>query len=378
MSISQNIKTNRYTKKLKKIGEYVYRKSQLFNPYRIYFPYKTDFIHPVFDELKSKFPIKYTNKNDATLLHLVMGGSKKDVEQNHIVEIIDHTFSIIATYEIFPREPVEYYNRREKIKDLYLNDRLKKIIFISNGQKELTRSYFPQKEIFEKSVVIPIPWADNIEIGKKEKSYSLNFLFIASNFKTKGVEIVLKAWENFKSKDTSKATLTIACHDMPSDVEGKLGHNINLLKQAPLSSKHKNKLYKNADVVLALTLTDGVTAIEATSYGKPIITYRTQHSNDFLDNDNGIEIDVPINVYDIDKYGIIWKRKKEFNEITKEYIANGTFNITIDELVKTFTKYTQDRELLHYQTLNAIEKYYKDYTIENRNKKLLEIYDELL
>lgn len=376
MSISQNIKTNRYIKKLKKIGEYIYRGVQMSNTYKVYFPYKTDFIHPAFDELKSRTPIKYANKKDAKLLHLVMGGSINDLEQKHIVEIIDHTFSIIASYEVFPREPVEYYNRREKIKELYLSDKLKKIIFISNGQRELLRHYFPQKEILEKSVVIPIPWKDNINIGKKKKAESINFLCIASNYKAKGVEIVLKAWEKFKSKDSINSTFTLVSHDIPKEVEENLQKDINLVKQAPLSSELKNELYKNAEIVLALTLTDGITAIEATSYGKPIITYRTQHSKDFIDNDNGVEIEVPINVYDVDKYGIVWKTKKEFDDIVKEHISNGAFDSTIDELVTTFSKYSEDREFLEKQTQNAVEKYYKDYTIGNRNKKLVGIYDE--
>lgn len=376
MSITQNIKTNRYIRKLKKLGELIYRGGQMFSPYKVYFPYKTDFIHPAFDELKSKSPIKYCNKKDAKLLHLVMGGCKKGLEQNHIVEIIDHAFSIVASYEIFPREPVEYYNRQEKIKELYLSDKLKKIIFISNGQRELTRYYFPQKEIMEKSVVIPIPWQDNIAAGKKEKINSLNFLFIASNYQTKGVEIVLKSWEKFKSIDSTNATLTLVSHDIPIEVEKNLQKDIKLIKQAPLPSDSKNELYKSADVILAFTLTDGVTAIEATSYGKPIITYRTQHSKDFIDHSNGVEIDVPINLYDVDKYGIVWKTKKEFDEIVKEYISNGAFDSTIDKLVKTFDNYTKNREFLEKQTKNAVEKYYKDYTIENRNKKLLEIYDE--
>lgn len=319
---------------------------QMSSPYKVYFPYKTDFIHPAFDELKNNPPIKYSNKKDAKLLHLVMGGSKKDLEQSHVVEIIDHAFSIIASYEVFEREPVEYYNRQDKIKELYLSDKLKKIIFISNGQRELTRYYFPQEEILEKSVVIPIPWRDNTEIGKKQRTKLINFLFIASNYETKGVAILLQAWKKFKTSDTTDATLTLVSHDMPKEAEKSLYKSIELVKQAPLPIDYKNNLYKNADVVLALTLTDGITAIEATSYGKPIITYKTQHSKDFIDNDNGIEIDVPINVYDIDKYGIVWKTKKDFDEVVKEHIANGAFDETVDELVKSFSKYSQDRTLL--------------------------------
>lgn len=353
----------------------MYRKYWFTNPYKVYFPYKTDFTHPAFSELKSSMPIKYSNKKEAKLLHLVMGGTKKDLEQKHILEIIDHAFSIIAPFDVFPREPIEYFNRQKKIKELYLSNNLLKIIFISKGQRELFRNYFPQKVILDKSVVIPLPWKDNIETGKKVMSKTINFLFIASNFQSKGVEIVLNAWEKFKSKDNKNCKLTLVSHDIPKYVEENLQENIKLIKKAPLLTNLKNRLYKNSDVVLALTLTDGVTAIEATSYGKPIITFRTQHSNDFIDNDNGIQIDVPINIYDVDKYGIVWKTKREFKEIVNEYIKNGSFKIATDELVNTFDKYSSDEIFLEQQTRNAVEKYYKDYTVENRNQKLLEIYN---
>ena len=375
MSISQNIKTNRLVRKFKNIGEYICRKYCFDNPYKVYFPYKADFIHPAFSELTSSMPIKYSNKKEAKLLHLVMGGTKKDLDQKHILEIIDHAFSIIAFFDVFPREPIEYFNRQKKIKELYLSNNLLKIIFISKGQRELFRNYFPQKVILDKSVVIPLPWKDNIEIGKKVISKTINFLFIASNYQSKGVEIVLNAWKKFKSKDNKNCKLTLVSHDIPKYVEENLQDDIKLIKKAPLLTNLKNRLYKNSDVVLALTLTDGVTAIEATSYGKPIITFRTQHSNDFIDNDNGIQIDVPINIYDVDKYGIVWKTKREFNEIVNEYIKNGFFNIATDELVNTFDKYSSDEIFLEQQTRNAIEKYYKDYTVENRNQKLLKIYD---
>ncbi|NCO14389.1 MAG: glycosyltransferase family 4 protein [Thiomicrospira sp.] len=378
MSISQSIKTNRFIRKLKKVSEYILRMRYVSSPFKIYFPYKSDFIHPAFDELKNKPPKKYSNKRNAKLLHLVMGGAKEDLEHDYILEIIDHPFSIMAFYEDFPREPIEYFNRQLKIKELYLSEKLKKIIFISNGQKDLFKFYFPEENILEKSVVIHIPWSDNISAGKriKTKTEPINFLFIASNYQTKGVELVLKAWELFKCVDTSNATLTLVSYDIPEKISVRLHKSIRLIRQAPLSNELKNELYNQSDVVLALTLTDGITAIEATSYGKPIITYRAQHSKDFINYDNGIEIDVPINVYDVTKYGIEWETNKEFEKTIKNYIDSGKFDKTIKKLVVAFEKYSEDRVFLEKQTLNAINKYYKDYTIENRNKKLLEIYDE--
>ena len=378
MSITQNIHTNKFVRKIKKATEMICR---IGSGSRVYFPYKNDLIHPAFDELKKYPPLKYVNKYDANLLHLVMGGSPEDLQKDHIIEIIDHAFSVIAIYEQFPREPIEYYKRQEKIREIYLSKKLKKLIFISKGQLNLFKYYFDDNEILNKAIVIPIPWRNNIELGRNETSKNkINFLFIASNYYMKGVEIVLNAWNKFIKLDNFKkyATLTLVSHDIPHNIEQNLDRSVKLIKQIPLNIKLKNNLYKHSDVVLALTLTDGLTAIEATSYCKPIVVFRTQHSKDFIDNDNGYEIDVPINVYDVDKYGIVWKTKKDFDLIVKRYLKDGLFNKTIEDLVNIFIKYTEDRELLKIQMQNAEEKYYRDYRVEDRNRKLLEIYNELI
>jgi glycosyltransferase involved in cell wall biosynthesis len=375
VSISQVIRTNRYIGKINKISEYIARYGQIFSQCKIFFPYRSDLTHPLFLELKNNPPLNYVNKKNANLFHLVLGGSKRDLEKNHIVEIIDHAFSMIASYEEFPREPIEYYNRQEKIKALYLSDKLKKLIFISNGQREIFKYYFNDKTILDKSMVIPIPWANNINLGKKIITKNINFLFIASNYNAKGVQIVLKSWNKFQSFNNN-ATLTLVSHDIPIKIEKNLGKNIKLVKEAPLSSEVKNLLFKGADVVLAFTLTDSIIAIEAISYGKPVVTFRTQHSKDFIDNENGLEINVPINMYDVDKYGIVWKTKRGFDEIVQEYISNGKFDRTIDDLVEIFVRYSEDPELLKEQSENAIEKYYRDHTAKNRNKKLLEVYSD--
>ena len=211
----------------------------------------------------------------------------------------------------------------------------------------------------------------------KKKSENVNFLFIASNYYTKGVQLLLKSWYKFY-KANGKATLTLVSHDIPKSIEQNLGHEITLIKKAPLDTKLKNYLYRKADVVFALTLTDGVTAIEATSCGKPVVTFRTQHSRDFINNNNGFEVDVPINVYDVDKYGIEWKTNKDYENIVLQYIKEGKFDRSIDEMAEIMNRYCKDRDLLKEHTKNAVDKYYRDHTIENRNNKILDIYSECL
>jgi len=97
-----------------------------------------------------------------------------------------------------------------------------------------------------------------------------------------------------------------------------------------------------------------------------------------LDNNNGYEINVPFNLYDVEKYGVVWKTKKQFIDAIRSHIKNGDFLITINELVSVFSKYSNNANLLDTHTKNAIQKYYNDYQIVSRNKNLLKIYNEVL
>ena len=127
-------------------------------------------------------------------------------------------------------------------------------------------------------------------------------------------------------------------------------------------------------MAITTTLTDGVTPIEATSYGKPVIVFRAQHSEDFINRGNGILVDVPINIYD-EGYGIEWKTNDEYLTHLELYYEEGRFQTTIEKLVDAFRFFDDPRNMSKF-TQNAIKKYHEYYRVELRNKVLRELYCE--
>lgn len=112
----------------------------------------------------------------------------------------------------------------------------------------------------------------------------------------------------------------------------------------------------------------------ATSYGKPVIVFRAQHSDDFINRENGILVDVPINIYD-EGYDIDWKTNDEYLTHLELYYDEGRFQTTIEKLVDTFRFFDGPQNLSRF-TQKAIEKYHECYRVELRNNNLKEIYDE--
>jgi hypothetical protein len=54
-----------------------------------------------------------------------------------------------------------------------------------------SKFYFNEKRILDKSIVMPISWRGNIDIGRKATTKNINFLLIASDYYAKGVDMVI-------------------------------------------------------------------------------------------------------------------------------------------------------------------------------------------
>jgi hypothetical protein len=372
VSISKNIKVVKFEFFRKLIFEYISRVfAFIFTKQNIYFTYKSYLNHPAFSELLINPPVFYSNKRNSKLLHLIQGGTEKDYTNNCIIEVIDHPLSVLAPFLAKDLNCKDYINNLELAEQIYASKNVKKVLLISFGQLELFKSFFTNSEILNKIQVLPLPWKNNISCTDTDSDNNLSFLFIASDFLSKGVEIVLDAWLVFKMTNKN-AQMDLVCHNFPEEKLFKLHKSITLFRNVPLKRDLKDFLYSKADVVIATSLTDGVTPIEATSYGKPIIVFRGQHSYDFINNSNGFCIDVPINYYD-EGYGSLWETDRSYFELVKHKYLNGDFDFSIIKLVDSFNFFLNNENLKLYK-YNAIVKYKNSYQVINRNIELMEIY----
>ena len=375
MSIVQLSNNNRIIKKISNGLEYFKRELISINAsYKIYFPYHSALRHPVFSELVKHPPLNYTNRKNARLYHQIQGVSKADLGNKNIVEVIDHALSILAPYYGHSLSCNEYSENVNLARTIYESPNIKKVLFISEGQKRLFENYFPIEGLVQKSRVIPVPWKDNIKFKSNNFGGKRRYLLIASDYITKGVPLVLEAWKKFATSNPG-SELSLVSHDLPQEKENQLHESVTLYREAPLTRKNKERLYAQSDVVIATTLTDGVTAIEATSFGKPVIVFRNQHSNDFVNRENGVVIDVPINIYD-EGYGKIWKTNEEYSELIKQQYIKGGFDEVVERLIHAFTIFRESKTIVQY-TQNAVEKYYEFHTIDSRNRALMEVYEEV-
>jgi glycosyltransferase involved in cell wall biosynthesis len=342
---------------------------------KIYFPYKIQLPHPLYTFWKGNPPCNYCNAYRAKLFHFVNSVPPKYDDKQYILEIIDHPLSILSKYISGDFTHDKYINNVEKAQNMYCMSNMKKLLIPFEGQREFIKYYFGE-DINKKVKVIHQPLENNIKNNIKKASKELNFLNISSDFEAKGTSLILDAWKNFQDS-FNNAYLTLICHNIPKEYEDNLPKNVKLIKKLPLSDSDKNYLFKDADIFIANTLTDGGGAQEALSFGKPLVMFRIYSAMDLLKNNNGILINVPLNIYDVKHYGKTWKSHNEFISYIEEYRESGKFDRTINDLSDSFRKYENNRSLVEEHRRNSVELFNKEFTLKNRNKKIISIYREI-
>lgn len=351
--------------------EYISRvsgKSEL----KVFIPYRFRFRHPVYRQIYDNPPLEYSNFHRAKLAHCLQIKSIK--KKNYLLEVFDHALTpFFSSRKVKKRE---MQPALDGLLEIYGEKECRKISLFSQGQKRMFEKWITDKTILDKITLVPLCWSSNMHIRQKpQKGREITFLFIASNFLSKGAEYVLRAWQEFCSRN-KKGRLILVSHDIPPDMESRI-ERVRIIKQIPLSIELKDEIYSNSDVSIATTLTDGITPIEATSYGHPVIVFRAQHSEDFVKKENGILVDVPINFYDS---GFLngWTNFDDYLPAILECKRKGLFDDTIQHLVQAFEAYAGDKNLLKKHTKNAKELYDTEYDPRVRNAKLLSLYNELI
>lgn len=339
----------------------------------IFFPYDIQLRHPAFNQLKKYPQRKYSTFSNSKLRHFIQGASPDKLNQEYIIEVIDHPLSPLAPYSNSNPTPEQYVSEANTTKEIYSNPLCKKIILMGHGQLNLFKRYFKDPKVLEKVELVPLSWNQQFEENDIDlKKSTTSFLFISSHFLYKGGEIVIEAWKK-AFKENSQMEMVMVCHDLPEQYNDLEKYNIRIDKTIPLPQNKKNELYQHSDIVLAFAHTDGVTAIEATSYGKPIMVLRAQHSEDFIDHDNGIMIETPLNIYD-EGYGTKWRKEGDFEHELKSYYRDNKFEATINQLSDEILKVATSHNYLTQLKENARKKFLSTYHYEVRNQKLEKIY----
>jgi glycosyltransferase involved in cell wall biosynthesis len=254
---------------------------------------------------------------------------------------------------------------KEKVRKLLLNKNCKRILPWTKSTADEIIKDFP--EIKNKvEVVYPA-----VPLHKKtnKKNKKITILYATRYFWLKGGLIALEVYKRLKEQYKDKLEL-IFISDVPKNIKKRyLGLEIKNL----VSQKELFKLYSKSDIFFYPSFVDtfGFGLLEAMSFGLPIVTLNTKKTRtrkEIIENNkNGMIFDIN---EEITKRILREKDKLIINREIEEIISKLFYNVY--ELIENKNL----REKMSKNCLEEIEN--GKFSIENRNKKLKRIYQEVL
>jgi glycosyltransferase involved in cell wall biosynthesis len=233
----------------------------------------------------------------------------------------------------------------------------KKIIAWSEDCKKTFENAFPENEkVLNKLVIVPfaIPKINFKKIPHKK----IRVLFVARWFDAKGGRQTLDVFDRL-SKIHKDVEFIFLC-PISKEFKKKYSKNkqIKIMDLVPQEKLFK-EIYPSSDIFFYPGFGDsyGFAVPEALAYGLPIITTNTFAKSELVsEGKTGFLIELP-------------KKWEGYEDMNKDFI-NG--------LVKKTSLLIEDKKLREKMSKNAIKESKEKFSIEKRNKKLREIYEEAL
>ena len=243
----------------------------------------------------------------------------------------------------------------DRVSKVLKKDSCKKIIAWTESTKEEIKKTFP--EVKEKITVVHYGMVS--QKFKKVKSEKVRLLFIARYFEGKGGLHTLEVFDRITKKYENVEATVIS--EVPKNIKEKYSSNKNIKFSGLLPHKEIiENIYPNTDIMVYPGYSDtfGFALVEALAFGIPIITVDGKSRKDIISNG---------------KTGFVIERdcEKEWYPKDKEEER------IVDEIEARTTELIDDRwtrEEMSEEGIKIVRE--GKFSIENRNKKLKEIYNE--
>jgi len=376
LSLYDNLILTPYQFFLRKIKLLIFSKN---NDTKVFLEYYNHYTHP---NIRKRYygkraPLIWNNLRSSEVVHSIQFPKSSYLGKKVIIEPDDHCLVIGACLGIF--KPMELVSRRQEINDFILSSNVSRVLLGNNELVNHAKHYF-SKDALKKFSIYPeiscVPKVNKIFIKERYKYspsiYKVKYLSIASSFRNKAVDILIKSF----IKSQSSGELTIVCHDIPDDFKRKIlkQKNIILIEDLPLKEKKKQQLYLNADVYINTTNIDGgPVAVNALEYGLPIITNTYHRGKSYINNNNGILLSEPMRYYDPSGFRIKWNSREDYLEQVDLFKKKGGYNDLINQFINAFNFYEQNSDNIYNHSINSLELAHK-YSLERSNQILRELY----
>jgi len=349
--------------------QYIYRYFSSDCEHSFYYPYVSLWTHP---RIKTRWygknfsPFKYSNYRKAKIAYFIQHASLVEDGKKKIIEPNDHILALCLPFATSNR-PSALINAVPAASEWLANSNVSAVT-IGKYEHEMRNQfihYFGDElstklvEINIKRLVRGFPAEylcqvlRNIEFGYGKVS----FVFLASSWELKGVDLVVEAWRWADLGDA--AELFLISPQPKSDARRKLlklPKNVIYMSETPVSQAKKEKVLAACDVTIAITHVDGgATAWEGLEYGHAIVTNNYHRASSLIYNNNGFSIDLPNAYYEMGRFGVEWDSIGEYMDLVGKMENDGAYDDPTFELGRILRSYANDRGLLKLHRQRSFE-----------------------
>ena len=262
----------------------------------------------------------------------------------------------------YSTERAKSYIGKLKLKKYFKDSHLKRIICLSKACYETINCFYniPQNILIEQ--IYPfIPNLDSINkeiIIKKSNNKTLECLYISANFKLKGGNDILSAFDRLNEAGINNVKLKIITRidDLENRLINKIKLNSNIeLLDFKLSKEELNNIYANSNILLHPTRQDSfaLVILEAMKAGNIILTTDLYALPEMVeDNYNGFLIEPKYRFFNKDNMPNenVWNNRKK--TIYSDYIDENVVNFLFEKIYYL----NKNRDILEKMALNSFEK----------------------
>lgn len=264
------------------------------------------------------------------------------------------------------KEPI-----KSKIKKRILSKHCKGILPFSNASKKSFEHIFKDPELTKKLTVV-YPAIEKIKETKGEVDYPIKLLFIGE-FNMKGGRDIIDSLDHLTFD--YRLDMIITRDGVPFRYKKKIinNENINLIEGTIPREKLFDEYYAKSDVFLFPTYIDtfGYVVLEAMAHGLPVIGSNHFAVSEMVQNNiNGYTIDPLYTSFDEN-----YQYKGREDQKNVKHLDNGS---VVDNLSDRLNKLGNNPKLIKKMGDESLRLIDEKFSIDIRNKKLLDIYQKAL
>ena len=209
-----------------------------------------------------------------------------------------------------------------------------------------------------------------------EHAGPFTILTISNKFWGRGIALAIEVFRTLRKTHGKAVRMRLVCDDVPKGYPLVAG--LEIIRARRISGQLKNRLYREADVFLLLSLMQFGVVLEAMAHGVPTVSTPNYHRGGWiLPGETGFIVQPPFYHYDAG-FGIAWKTWNQFQSTVKARFERGNLAYMVAEGV-AHVEVLMNNPGQRKEMGQAAQKQQREkHSPEPRNRQVRQIYADIL